>query len=71
MEHQKWMVVITDCDHVSIEEEKKVFAQIKADLVWAKLEKEEEIIRECRDADGLLNQYALMTRRVLENLPRV
>jgi len=71
MEHQKWMVVITDCDHVSIEEEKKVFAQIKADLIWAKLEKEEEIIRECRDADGLLNQYALMTRRVLENLPRV
>ncbi len=71
MDRPKWKVVITDCDHVDIEEEKKVFAQIGADLIWAKLKKEEELIRECRDADGLLNQYARMTRKVLENLPRV
>jgi len=71
MGRPKWKVVITDCDHMDIEEEKKTFAQIGADLVWAKLKKEEELIRECRDADGLLNQYALMTRKVLENLPKV
>ena len=71
MDRPKWKVVITDSDHVDIEEEKKVFAQIGADLIWAKLKKEEELIRECRDADGLLNQYALMTRKVLENLPKV
>ena len=71
MGRSKWKVVITDCDHMDIEEEKKTFAQIGADLVWAKLKKEEELIRECRDADGLLNQYALMTQKVLENLPKV
>ena len=71
MDRPKWRVVITDCDHLDIEEEKKVFAQIGADLIWAKLKKEEELIRECQGADGLLNQYALMTRKVLENLPRL
>ena len=69
MDCPRWKVVITDCDHLDIEEEKKVFAQIGADLVWARLKQEDELIQECRDADGLLNQYTLMTRKVLENLP--
>jgi len=66
----KWKVVITDCDHGSIEEEKKVFADMGAELRFFQLKKEEDLIRQCRDADGLLNQYSLMTRKVLENLPR-
>jgi len=65
-----WKVVITDCDHPDIEEEKKLFARIGAELIWAQAKEEKEILLACRDADGLLNQYALMTRRVLENLPR-
>jgi len=70
MSGQSLKVVITDLDHREAEEEKKVFDQIGAELIWAKVKEEDEIIHICKDADGLLNQYSLMTRRVLENLPR-
>jgi D-3-phosphoglycerate dehydrogenase len=70
MEYQSWKVVITDCDHGSIEEEKEEFARIGAELILARVRGEEELIHACRDADGLLNQYALLTRRVFENLPK-
>jgi D-3-phosphoglycerate dehydrogenase / 2-oxoglutarate reductase len=70
MSGQSLKVVITDLDHREAEEEKKVFDRIGAELIWAKVKEEDEIIHICRDADGLLNQYSLLTRRVLENLPR-
>jgi D-3-phosphoglycerate dehydrogenase len=70
MAHSPWKVVITDCDHGSIEEEKEEFGRIGAELILAQVQKEEDLIRICEEADGLLNQYALLTRRVLENLPR-
>lgn len=70
MAHPNWKVVITDCDHPDIEEEKKVFTQIRAELIWAQAKEEKEILRVCKDAEGLLNQYALMTRKVLEKLPK-
>lgn len=70
MAQPKWKVVITDCDHPDIEEEKKLFARIGIELIWAQTKEEKEILLACKEADGLLNQYALMTRRVLENLPR-
>ena len=70
MEKNKFKVVITDCDHGSIEEEKKEFGRIAAELILAQIQEEEELIRVCTDADGLLNQYALLTRKVLETLPK-
>ncbi len=62
--------MITDCDHGSIEEEKEEFSRMGAELIWAQAQEEEELIRVGKDADGLLNQYAPLTRRVLENLPK-
>ena len=70
MEHQPWKVVITDCDHGSIEEEKTEFGRIGAALSLAQIKGEEELIRLCKDADGLLIQYALLTREVLQQLPK-
>jgi len=70
MERPRYRVVITDCDHGSVEEEKKEFGLLGAELVLAQVRKEEELIRVCKEADGLINQYALLTRRVLENLPK-
>ena len=70
MAHPNWKVVITDCDHGDIEEEKRIFGQMGAELSWLQLKTEEDLIRECRDADGLLIQYAPLTRKVLEQLPR-
>ncbi len=66
---KKYKVVITDCDHGSIEEEKKELGRIDAELILAQVKEEEDLIRTCKDADGLINQYALLTRRVLERLP--
>ena len=63
-------MVITDCDHGSIEEEKEEFGPIGAELILAQVQEERDLIRACREADGLLNQYALLSRRVFENLPR-
>lgn len=65
-----YQVVITDCDHGSIEEEKEVFSHMGAELILAQLREEDELIRVCKDADGLINQYALLTRKVLEQLPK-
>lgn len=70
MKHSSYKVVITDCDHDSIEEEKETFARIGAELALAQVKEEEEMIEACKDADGILNQYSLFTRRVLEGLPR-
>lgn len=70
MEKYGYRVVITDCDHGSIEEEKEEFGRIGAELMLAQVKEEEDVIRSCREADGILNQYALLTRRVLENLPK-
>jgi D-3-phosphoglycerate dehydrogenase len=69
MERHPYRVVITDCDQGSIEEEKDEFGKIGAELILAQVQEERELIRACREADGLLNQYAPLTRRVLENLP--
>jgi D-3-phosphoglycerate dehydrogenase len=70
MEQPRYQVVITDCNHGSIEEEKDEFGRMGAELILAQVQKEEDLIRVCKEADGLVNQYALLTRRVLENLPR-
>ncbi|UCD71371.1 MAG: C-terminal binding protein [Syntrophobacterales bacterium] len=63
-------VVITDCDQGSIEEEKAVFSEFGADLDLAQMVNEEEIVARCYDADGLIIQYAPITRGVLERLAR-
>src|SRR4030043_1362585 len=70
MKQHPYQVVITDCDHGSIEEEKEELSPIGAELVLAQVREEEEVIRACKDADGLLKQYALLTRRVFEHLPK-
>jgi len=70
MERHQYRVVITDCDHGSIEEEKEEFDRIGAELILAQVKEEADVIRVCKDADGLINQYAPLTRRVLENLQK-
>jgi len=69
MKSHHYRVVITECDHGSIEEEKGELGRIGSELILAQVQEEEDLIRVCKDADGLINQYALLTRRVLEHLP--
>lgn len=68
--HQLWKVVITDCDHGSVEIEKEELDRIGAKMTLAQVKSEEDLIRVCEQADGLLNQYAPLTRAVFERLPK-
>jgi len=66
----QYKVVITDCDHDSIEEEKEELSRIGAELILVQVREEQDVIQSCHDADGIINQYSLLNRRVLENLPK-
>lgn len=70
MANRRPKVVVTDCDHLSLELERKVLNEINPEFVVAHCTREEEVIEAARDADGIINQYAPMTRRVIESLKR-
>ncbi|MDR2112425.1 MAG: C-terminal binding protein [Candidatus Accumulibacter sp.] len=70
MQGKPRVVIVVDCDHPSIEIEKEVLRDICPELPWQACLAEDEIIAKCADGEGLLIQYAPMTRRVLEKLPR-
>ena len=63
-------VIVVDCDHPSIAIEQTVLADICPSPSWLACRTEDEVIAQCGDGEGLLIQYAPMTRRVLEKLPR-
>jgi D-3-phosphoglycerate dehydrogenase len=66
----KRKVIITDCDHPSVEIEKQVLNGIQAEVELLQCKTEEDLLEHCREADGLINQYAPLTRRVLSELKR-
>jgi D-3-phosphoglycerate dehydrogenase len=68
--HQQWKVVITDCDHGSVEIEKEELDRIGAEMTLAQVKGGEDLIRVCEEADGILNQYAPLTKAVFERLPK-
>ncbi|MFB4165369.1 C-terminal binding protein [Alteribacillus sp. JSM 102045] len=61
-------VVITDYEFATLEPEEKVLQQADVEFVKAQCKTEEEVIEACKDADGIINQYAPITRKVIENL---
>lgn len=62
-------VVITDLDHETTDEEQAVAQEFDASLMREHCLTEEELIAKCQDAEGLLVQYAPITRHVMESLP--
>jgi len=70
MYNKRQKIVITDCDHPSVEIEKKILIEIKPELILAHCNTEEEVIEVVQDADAIINQYFPITRRVIESLKR-
>lgn len=68
MSNKRPKVVITDCDHPSVEIERKVFSKIDPEFILAYCNTGDEVIKAAQDADGIINQYAPITRRVIESL---
>jgi len=70
MSNGKPKIVITDCDHPSVEIERKILNEIKPKFVLAHCNTEDEVMEVVKDADGIINQNAPITRRVIESLKR-
>ena len=70
MSKKQQKVVITDCDHPSVEIERKVLSEIDPEFLLVHCNTEDGVIEAAKDADGIINQYAPITRRVIESLKK-
>jgi len=68
---KRFKVAITDAEYASHEPEREALSKLNVDLVKFQCKTEDDVIKNCGDADGLLNQYAPITRKVIENLKNV
>ncbi|HEX2375247.1 MAG TPA: C-terminal binding protein [Actinomycetota bacterium] len=64
------MVVITDCDHDTVDPERAVLDGHDVELRVLQCRAPEEVAAQAGDADVLINQYAPITAEVLDALPR-
>ncbi|HWG85850.1 MAG TPA: C-terminal binding protein [Deinococcales bacterium] len=62
------LVFVTDWDYPSLDIERAVLARAGLELTPTQCRSEDDVLAACADAEGLLNQYAPLTRRVLEGL---
>lgn len=62
-------IVICDCDHKDVEQEKKVFEAAGFDFSWLHCKTEDEVIAQCQGAVAFLNQYAPMNEKVFKGVP--
>jgi len=65
---KKLKVVITDCNHPSVEIEKKILSRASFEFVLAHCKTEDEAINIGENVDGIINQRAPITRRVINSL---
>lgn len=63
-------VVITDCDHVNIEPEKRVFAEAGFEVWLAECQTSSDVVEQARQADAIINQYAPLDEAALAGLER-
>lgn len=61
-------IVITDYGFPAIDYEKEAAEKIGYDLVTGQCKREEEVITLCRNADGILAQWAPVSEKVMESL---
>lgn len=68
---QRPKVYITDSDFLDARCEQEIISAAGGELIRLHCKTEDEVIVNCQDAVGLLNQYAPITRRVMESLPQL
>ena len=67
----KLKVYVTDYEYATLEPEKIEFDRAGITMVPKQCKTEDDVIRECADAAGLLDQYAPITRKGIEKLPNL
>jgi D-3-phosphoglycerate dehydrogenase / 2-oxoglutarate reductase len=66
---RRFKVVVTDWEYEDLHFEEQIMSQSESIvLVGAQCKTEEEVIDVCKDADGIINQYAPLSKRVIEAL---
>ena len=65
---ERFKVAVTDSEYESHEIERRVLAKVNAELEVFQCRTEDEVMEYCSDADGLLNSYVPITRRVIGSL---
>lgn len=63
-------VVITDFEYPNVDQETKIITESGAQLQACHLRTEEEIIAEVRDADAVIVQYAVITRKIIDHMQK-
>jgi D-3-phosphoglycerate dehydrogenase len=66
----KFKVVITDREFETIDPEREVLEKIGAEVFAYQFKDEDDVIRIAKDCDGLIMQYANLTRKVIESLEK-
>ena len=66
----KLKVVVTDLGYPTYEHEKKVLEPLGVTLELSECQTEDEVIKACRGANGILNRVAPMTGRVIKTLDK-
>ncbi|RFB12644.1 C-terminal binding protein [Bacillus sp. HNG] len=65
----KFKVVVTDWEFEDLRFEEAVLYQSpEIEVIAAQCRTEDDVIHACHDADGIINQYAPLSRRVIESL---
>ena len=64
-------IVITDCDHDSVDVERSTAAGRGAEISLSQCRTEDDVIAAAEGADAVVVQYAPITARVLDALPRL
>jgi len=70
MAERRPRVVITDVDFPSTEIERRELAAVDAEVIVGQCATEDDVVELCADADGIILQYAPITRRVIAHLDR-
>jgi len=66
----KYKVVVTDLGYQTYDYEKNVLKEVGAEVVLANAHTEDEGIKACKDADGILNRTTPMTAKVIAALEK-
>lgn len=61
-------VVITDYEYETLTPEQEVLEAMDVEFVPTQCKTEQEVIDAAKDADGIINQYAPITKKVIQNL---
>lgn len=61
-------VIVTDYEYDTFDPEIKVLQEAGIELVLEQCKTEEEVIERCKDADALINQYAPISKKVIDQL---